>query len=356
MMGRMMDGLYRFLLGAFPPRYRDRYGAEMVDTFRRERRRAFADKGVVGGMAYLMAANVDVVRSGLRERRTMATRRAPQRVDGAATGVWKDVRSAVRNLVRSWTFTLVCLTSLAIGLGINLAISTLLLVNLAAHPAIDEDGALEILMMTQGRTLGERWTYPDFEDVRNADTGMQVTAWVTGMRNLRTDDGADDERARVMFTSTNYFETLGIDVAPGRPFLSEEDRPVGEPPVIISHDMWLNRLGADPAVLGRSLILNNAVHTVVGVAPEGYGGACRRAARGRMDSAVGAPSSHPGQPLSLRSVRRLAPTAWTGRSRRHGGAGERRPRGGHERSRRGVPRHKPRAGRPHGTVCEAGSW
>lgn len=272
MWSRLAERCYGLLLRSFPSQHQMHYGSEMLDAFSRERAAIARTEGSWSALRFVFAAYRDVVATGFRERRGAKKKERPDQVHGLLFGIGKDLRHAVRNLTRAWTFTLVCLMSLAIGLGINVAISTLLWVTLAPAPGVEEEGALEVLLMTRGLRLGERWTFPDFDDVRKSDTGMDVTAWALGSRSLRTDDGADDERLSTMYVSANYFTTLGMKVSPGRAFAPEEDDVVGEPPVVVSFNMWENLLGADPQVVGRSLTLNRTVHTVIGVAPRGFVG------------------------------------------------------------------------------------
>ncbi len=270
MWGRLADRVYAFLLVSFSRRHRDHYGQEMRDDFHRQRIESRA-RGLFSGIGFVVAAWWNVVVTGLRERREVGLGTS-QETAGLTFGLLDDFRHATINLARSWTFTVVCLASLTIGVGINLAISSVLWVVLAPPPGVEVEGAREVILMTRGLTLGERWTFPDFEDVKRSDTGMELTGWATGTRSLRTDDGADNQRVTAMYVSANYFETLGLSVVRGRAFVPEEDDVVGEPPVVVSFDMWENKLGADPQIVGRSLTLNRTVHTVIGVAPQGFVG------------------------------------------------------------------------------------
>lgn len=98
------------------------------------------------------------MRSGWRERR----RERRYGRGGLLAGVGHDIRHAVRSLRRSWTFTLICLISLAGGLIINAALVVLLRKTVGPPPGIEEDGAVDLLVTTRGRTLDDRWSYPDF--------------------------------------------------------------------------------------------------------------------------------------------------------------------------------------------------
>ncbi len=274
MLGRLIDRGYSLQLRWFPPEHRARYGAEMLDAFSRERRAVRRQRGLLTVCRFVAAAYWDAWVSGAQERRYAwaLPDRASYSPDTFLLSSWRDVKDAVRGLSRAWNFSLVCLTSLAIGLGINLAIMALMWMSLSPPPGVEEEGAVELLITYQGRTLDQDWSYADFADVKAANIGADLTGWVIGPRNLRTDDGADDQRVNSMYVSANYFETLGVRVARGRAFLPEEDDFVGEPPVVVTYDMWKNRLGSDPDIVGQLMTLNRTVHRVVGVAPEGFNG------------------------------------------------------------------------------------
>jgi predicted permease len=188
------------------------------------------------------------------------------------TGLRQDVTHAFRSLRRSWGFTLLCLASLTIGLGINAAIVVLLRTTFGAPAAVRAEGAVELLVTTRDQVLNEAWSYPDFADVARANIGLELTAWRTSTRHLRSADGGDGAPLSTMYSSANYFATLGIGITHGRAFAAEEDDVVAEPPAVVSFDMWRNRLAADPNVVGRTLSLNGTVHRVIGVAPERYDG------------------------------------------------------------------------------------
>ena len=184
----------------------------------------------------------------------------------------QDVKQAFRSLCRSWEFTLLCLASLTIGLGINAGIVALLHSSFEPPEAIRAEGAVELLVTARREASRETWSYPDFAEVERADTGLDVTGWIVGVRNLRTTDDGDGAPLSTMYVSANYFRTLDIALAQGRSFAADEDNTVAEPPLLVSFAFWQNGLGADPAVVGRTLRMNGTSHRVIGVAPQGYEG------------------------------------------------------------------------------------
>ena len=148
MPGRLADRLFRLLLNCFPSKQRTRYGQEMLDSFQRERMTVLGGQGFWSALRFVAAAYRDVIATGFRERRSEAARPGRHHPDGLVSGIWRDVKEATRSLARAWAFTLVCLTSLAIGLGINLAIVTLLWVSLAPPPGVEVEGSLDVVILS----------------------------------------------------------------------------------------------------------------------------------------------------------------------------------------------------------------
>lgn len=192
--------------------------------------------------------------------------------NGRFVGIGLDFRHAVRGLTKSWTFTAVCLTSLAIGVAINAILFLFVRQTVDPPRAVKAEGAVGLLVLTRGLALNDVWSYPDFVDVKKADTGMDITGFAVSSRNLRSDDGADGGPVSVMYVSANYFRTLGVSVALGRAFMPEEDEPVAHSPVVVSHQLWRGRFGEDAHIIGRALNLNRTTYRVVGVTPRGYDG------------------------------------------------------------------------------------
>jgi predicted permease len=270
-MSSLAGKLFGWLLRSFPEQRRGRYGAEMRDAFQRQTAALVRERGRLSALRFVMLSYIDVVHTGFQER-ARENRRYPLSKDGWLTGLGLDLRHAVRSLSNSWTFTGVCLASLAIGLAINAIL--VLFMNLTFDPprAVKADGAVELLITTGGRNLDDLWSYPDFADVKRTQTGLELSAFVTGTRDLRADSVNGGGPVNVLYVSANYFQVLGVAIAPGRGFTPEEDQVGSEPPVIISNRFWRNRLNNDPAIVGRTLRLNRQIARVVGVAPAGFDG------------------------------------------------------------------------------------
>ncbi len=121
----------------------------------------------------------------------------------------------------------------------------------------------------------EQWSYPDYQALRDADTGMDLTGWVQESDVFGEPDPerAGSPRVSVLYVSPNYFHTFGVSLARGAGFdPAIDDKPSGEARVILSHDFWRSRMNADPEILGKALAINGLPYTVVGVAPEDFRG------------------------------------------------------------------------------------
>jgi len=189
----------------------------------------------------------------------------------AVDGLGTDVRLSIRSLARTRGFTLVALLSLALGIGANAALfSVVHAAFFRPVPGVAEpDRVVELLVTSRGRTMPE-WTYPDLEDIRAAGTPIQTIAgWK--MRDGALVVGDASQRVRAMYASSGYFAALGVRPALGRPFQASEDVGPGQRPVaIVSHKLWRDALGGRANVLGEVITLDRTPYTVIGVAPETF--------------------------------------------------------------------------------------
>lgn len=192
---------------------------------------------------------------------------------GALSMLASDLRYAVRRLALSPGFTAVAVLSLALGIGANTAVFSV--VNAALLRGLPVENRGELVEIYTSEADGFAYatsSHADYSDVRQR---LDVFRGVVGTRTFiaRLDrDGAP----RVVFgelVSWDYFPTLGVPLALGRSFTAEEDATPGSHPVtILGHRTWVRDFGRDPAILGRSVVLNGRAYTVVGVADERFTG------------------------------------------------------------------------------------
>ncbi len=183
--------------------------------------------------------------------------------------LFQDLRYAVRTLRKSPGFALVAVACLALGIGVNATIFSVVDgVLLRPYPYPDPD-RLVVLNATNHR-LGVTRTgvsYLDFRDWRDENRTLMGLAAFT-QRSLTIADGrTDPERYNGATISWNLFSMLGMPPALGRDFGPEDDRPGAEPVVLLSDEVWRHRYDADPSIVGRAILVNATPHTVIGVMP-----------------------------------------------------------------------------------------
>lgn len=187
--------------------------------------------------------------------------------------VLQDFRFALRSLRKRPVLLLVPVLSLSLGIGANTVIFTLVDDVLLSSPVgIPNAGrVIEVGRGREGRGF-DTFAYPDFVDLRREAEPIEALAGYE-MQMLTLSRGEAGERVFGMLVSANYFEILGVHPALGRAFRPEEDTGPDEHPVLVlGHGLWKSRMGGDTAVVGSTVYLNRKPYTVVGVAPEGFGG------------------------------------------------------------------------------------
>ena len=180
-------------------------------------------------------------------------------------------------LRRSPLFSTVAVLSLALGIGANTAIFTLLdQILLRKLPVRDPDSLVMLYQRGShnGNNMGDRMqSYPIYKDWQ---TKAEPLAEVLCRRlvSLSLSFDGQTERVDAEMVSGNYFSMLGVGPALGRVFNSREDDRVymGHPAVVISHDYWVNRFARDPGIVGRKILINNYPMTIVGVSAEDFAG------------------------------------------------------------------------------------
>ena len=193
------------------------------------------------------------------------------------TRILVDLRYALRMLRRSPLFATVAILSLALGIGANTAIFTLLDQILLRKLPVRDPESLVMLYQRgahNGNNMGDRMqSYPIYKDWQ---TKAEPLAEVLCRRQVSLSLSFDGQTERVdgEMVSGNYFTMLGVGPALGRVLNSQEDDRVymGHPSAVISYDYWVNRFARDPAIVGRKILVNNYPMTIVGVSAEGFAG------------------------------------------------------------------------------------
>ncbi|MBA2339724.1 MAG: ABC transporter permease [Pyrinomonadaceae bacterium] len=186
--------------------------------------------------------------------------------------LWQDARFSVRRMFKSPGFSLVAIVSLALGIGANTAIFSLVnTVLLRPLPVPHSEQLVSVFPVAKDDSV-QAFSYPtyvDFRDRNDVLSGLYVTRFAP----MSLSREGTNERVWGYLVSGNYFDVLGISAAHGRTFLPEEDRTrLSHPVVVVSYGCWQRRFGADPSLVGKNIVLNNHNFTVVGIAPEGFNG------------------------------------------------------------------------------------
>jgi predicted permease len=185
----------------------------------------------------------------------------------------KDLKYGARMLVRSPAFSLIAVLSLALGIGANTAIFSLVSTLLFSPFPVEAPADLVSIFTTDQRNPGNLpMSHLNFKDYRDQnETFHGVAAFTFGQMNLNVNQSAEQVLAQVV--SGNYFDVLGLRPALGRTFQPHEDQKPGAYPVaVLSHGLWERRFGSDRSGVGREISLNRQPFTIVGVAPKGFTG------------------------------------------------------------------------------------
>ena len=185
----------------------------------------------------------------------------------------QDFRFAFRQLGKSPSFTIAAVAVLALGIGVNTAIFSLVNVMVFQPPAYQRPGEI-VQLFSQDKKDQKNFrafSYPTYSDIRDQNT---VFAGLLAHDDSVVGFGekGNFRRAVVDIVSSNYFSVLGVSPAYGRPFLPEEERPgAGQRVAVVSYSYW-QKQARDPSLLGRALLINGRAFTIVGIMPEGFTG------------------------------------------------------------------------------------
>jgi putative ABC transport system permease protein len=190
--------------------------------------------------------------------------------------ILRDVNFALRTLRRTPGFTLVAVLTLALGIGANTAIFTLLNQVLLRLLPVKDPHSL-VMLTARGKHYGSNWgsnatsypMYKDFQANNEVFSGMMARFPLYSSVTI----GNASERVKAELVSGTYFDVLGVTTAIGRPFTPDDDKtPSGHPLVILSYNYWRDKFGARPDVIGSTILVNNNKMTIVGVSQAGFDG------------------------------------------------------------------------------------
>jgi len=192
------------------------------------------------------------------------------RTEYTMDSIWQDVKYGLRSLRRSRGIIAIAVLSLAIGIGANAAIFSVVDVFMIRPLPYPESDRLQMVWITNpdrgfGRTS---FTVPDYLDLKEQSRTLSLAATRAGVFNLSGEFEA--ERLRGLYVTPDFFEVLEVQPALGRGFSPREAVPGNEGVAVISYELWQGRFGGDPNILGRSITLDGLPHMVVGIMPPDF--------------------------------------------------------------------------------------
>ena len=208
-----------------------------------------------------------------------------------SSDLWQDLRYGFRQLRRSPGFAIAAVLTLAIGIGANAAlfsvIDTLLLKSLpvpAPHELVlfnwlegrkpmrlGMDG-VRTTDAAAGRATSTSFSYPTFLRLRDANRTLTDLIAFYPLQQINVVTGGTAEVASGQYVSGNYFQGLRVNALLGRTITPDDDRPGAPPVATITHEYWTRRFGLDPAVVGETAMINRVPVTIVGITPRGFTG------------------------------------------------------------------------------------
>ncbi|MCU1240664.1 MAG: hypothetical protein JWO71_1390 [Candidatus Acidoferrum typicum] len=195
--------------------------------------------------------------------------------------LWQDVRYAIRMLTKNPAFSLVAILSLALGIGANTTIFTVVnAILLNPLPVKDVARVVELdtvdtkTRVTAANSEKLGMSYVNFQDyARQTQQLFSAMTCVVGPFPLTWSGGAEPRQLQGQMVSASFFDLLGLRPSAGRFFLPDEDtKPGGNNVAVLSYSLWTNKFGANPNAIGQILTLNATPFTIVGIAPNGFKG------------------------------------------------------------------------------------
>ncbi len=190
--------------------------------------------------------------------------------------MFQDLRYGARMLLKNRMFTLVAALSLALGIGANTAIFSLINALMLRPLPVKAPQELALFSIIEKQGPGYAQTYPFYEMIRDHSqsfSGVIAGSSVGDGRLIVKDPGGAVEPVQQQRVSGNFFSVLGAGVVVGRAITEADDNPASaQPGAVISYEFWRRRFGLDPGVVGRQVTVNDTALTIVGVAPPGFFG------------------------------------------------------------------------------------
>jgi predicted permease len=223
----------------------------------------------------------------------------------------RDLRLALRTLRRGPGFAAIAVITLALGIGLNMAVFTLVykvVLRPVAYPGVGRLMDVHLILTEERRgTIPMSWSVPKFQELLRWNRSFDALA--AFQVRVLTLGGTDDQRLTAEIVSAQYFGMIGVNAQLGRVFVDEDDAPAGaHAAMLISDGLWRRNFGADPKVVGRAIRISGIPLTIVGVMPPGFKGETGRTEAWASMTAYFKASPNPGRrEHNLEAIGRLKP-------------------------------------------------
>ncbi len=185
--------------------------------------------------------------------------------------LWQDLRYGARMLMKNPGFSLIAVLTLALGIGANTAIFTIVnAVLLRPLPYPESERLVQLGRAFAGSDDVGSLNEPKFVFLRDHAQSFEALAGTQGGPELYLADESQAEYLSGLWVTADFFRTLGVAPASGRGFTAEEDSPAGERVAILGDGLWRRRFGTDAGMIGKKITLNGVAYTVVGIMPPGF--------------------------------------------------------------------------------------
>jgi len=243
---------YRLLLRMLPFEFRGDFGGEMEDVFRDQRADALRRRGVAGLFALWSETILGIFRMAPREHLAILR---------------QDVRYALRLMAKEPGYVAIAVIILALGIGANTAIFSVLNAVLARPlPYGHGEELMQVQQVAPKATISEmQFSVPEIADYRRLNRTFEELAEYHSMVFTLLGQG-DTERVRTGVVSAGFFRMFGVTPALGRDFRASDEQSNSPPVLLMSHEYW-RRKGSDPDIVGKVFRMNDREHTVIGVLP-----------------------------------------------------------------------------------------
>ncbi len=185
-------------------------------------------------------------------------------------GLFEDLRFAARLLLKDKWFSLVAAVALALGIGVNATVFTIVnAVLIRGLPIADPDRTMAVDSFNRARSSGLGVSYLDYRDWKDSTKAFDAFGAYNGTIANLSDEGQPPERYNGLHMTANMFGVLGMRPVIGRDFVPDDDRSGAPAVALIGHTVWVSRYGKNEGVVGRTVRINDNPTTIIGVMPEG---------------------------------------------------------------------------------------